>query len=499
MALSFRSLSCAILIAALPLLGGCEGSDDEGALSIALAEAAARSQPGASSRRAAGELVHSPAADALRAASGDGLVTFDAEGRVQPALAESWIVTADGRSYIFRLRDAVPGEAPPATAIAARDALRSAMRRLRGTPLSLDLAVIEEVRAMTGRVLEIRLAAPFPELLQLLAQPQLVLTEEAGGNFVLEQEGDRARLVPVRGNRDGELADASQPRQRTLELRLASPRRAVELFNAGTVDVMLGGAVDGLPHVELGGLLRGSIRLDPVSGLFGLLVSRDVDGFLSEPANREALAMTIDREALIEPFGIGGWVPSTRIVAAGLADDLGTIGERWSDLSLEDRRTLAAARVASWRGSESELPPVTIALPEGRGGELLFERLRGSFEAIGVAARRVGLAGPADLRLVDLNASFARADWYLNRLNCGVTQAVCSPQADALVAEARGENDPAERAALFAEAEAELTSTNGFIPFGPPLRFSLVRGTVTGFAVNRWGVHPLSQLALIPS
>src|SRR5512138_88815 len=47
----------------------------------------------------------SGAAQHLRAATAEGLVTLDANGDIVPALADRWIVTEDGQSYIFRLRD----------------------------------------------------------------------------------------------------------------------------------------------------------------------------------------------------------------------------------------------------------------------------------------------------------------------------------------------------------------------------------------------------------
>ena len=50
----------------------------------------------------------------------------------------------------------------------------------------------------------------------------------------------------------------------------------------------------------------------------------------------------------------------------------------------------------------------------------------------------------------------------------------------------------------MATAEAELTLANVYIPFGSPLRFSLVRGDVEGFAGNPWAFHPLPALAVIP-
>src|SRR3990170_1402252 len=97
-------------------------------------------------------------------------------GGVIPALADRWIVTDDGRSFIFRLRDGTWPDGRELSAESARTALVDAIRALEGTSLGLDLAPIEEVRAMAGRVVEIRLSAPVPTMLQLLAQPELALT-----------------------------------------------------------------------------------------------------------------------------------------------------------------------------------------------------------------------------------------------------------------------------------------------------------------------------------
>jgi ABC-type transport system substrate-binding protein len=75
---------------------------------------------------------------------------------------------------------------------------------------------------------------------------------------------------------------------------------------------------------------------------------------------------------------------------------------------------------------------------------------------------------------------------------------LCDPDADFLVQQAMTEIDPVARATAFAEAESALTLANVYIPFGSPLRFSLVRGDVDGFAANAWAFHPLPPLAVIP-
>ncbi|WP_156170662.1 ABC transporter substrate-binding protein [Croceicoccus naphthovorans] len=427
------------------------------------------------------------AAKLVREATGSGLVALDAEGRIRPDLAARWIVTDDGLSYIFRIErqpDAIDTNAAPPTAPEVRKALLAAIRDMKGTGLARDLDVIDGIYARTSQVIEIRLRTAMPEFLQLMAVPELSLKLPEGETDALDLTAD------------GPLLTLSEPvfedrTAGTLDIRVAKAKDAVERFQRGEAELMLGGGIDALPHVEFG-LLRGTIRLDPVAGLFGLAVA-DSEGFLAEASNREALAMAIDRDALIAPFKIGGWTPRTRLVPVGLPGTQQPPG-RWDDLSIEQRQGFAAQRVAGWVASNGAVAPLTIALPTGTGGNILFRRLSADLGRIGLAAKRVGPDENADLRLVDEVAYLDRPEWYLHRLDCTVIRAVCSADADALVYEALGETAAPRRDALLAEAEAMLTAQNGFISFGPPIRFSLVRGGVAGFAINRWGFHPLSQL-----
>ena len=458
----------------------------------------------------------SPAGQLVRAATVEGLVAFDEQGRVVPALADRWIVTDDGQSYIFRLRDGNWANGDPITAESAGDALDAALDKLKGTPFALDLAGIDEVRVMAGRVIEVRLQRPMPYLLQLLAQPELGLYHDkrGAGPMTLEKARGGARLAPINPALLGLPAVESWgERMRGIALQAVPGPSAVEKFNEGEVDLVLGGRIEDFVLTRSVGILRGTIQLDPVIGLFGLQVMND-KGFLADPANREALAMAIDREALIAPFGVGGWVPTTRIVTPSLDGDLGTIGERWAAQSLEERRRIAAARVAAWRpddaggaGEEAResgaaVPPagvrLRIWLPEGEGSRTLLARLAGDFGTIGVTVERIAEAKAADLMLVDDVARYPRAAWFLNRLSCAARRGLCSLEADARVTEAAKTNSVPERAALLTEAEAELTTANVFIPFGTPIRWSLVRGSVDGFAANAWGWHPLMPLARLP-
>ncbi|MBB4858048.1 peptide/nickel transport system substrate-binding protein/oligopeptide transport system substrate-binding protein [Novosphingobium chloroacetimidivorans] len=484
-----------LLGAALAMLPGC-GSNDRSRFALAVIASADDTLQDGIDRPLARQLT--------RSAVAEGLVAFDEQGRVVPALADRWIVTDDGQSYIFRLRDGEWRDGDPLIAKSAKDALDAAIRAQRGRPLELDLATIDEIRVMAGRVIEVRLFRPMPYFLQLMAQPELGLLrgKQGDGPMTVERQGDVARFTPIEPSRLGlpEVPDWDL-RVRQLEMTELPAARAVERFNEGEVDMVLGGRIQDFPLTSSVGILRGTIQLDPVIGLFGLQVARG-SGFLGDPRNREALALAIDRPGLIAPFGVSGWTPSTRLVSPGLEGDLQTNGERWTDEPIEQRRATAAARVREWMDGaddgEARAAKVSIWLPAGPGSDVLFQRIASDFRTIGVSSERAKSFAEADLRLVDDVARFPRARWFLNRLSCAARRGLCDPEVDAIVAQAARVVDASQRSAVLGEAEARLTQANLFIPFGTPIRWSLVRGNVAGFAPNAYAWHPLMPLAWLP-
>lgn len=490
-----RSLVAALALAGLGLLilgvSGC-GRRSEGPLPIVVIGDRSALDPSG--------IRLSPAARTLRGATIEGLVAFDAQGHIVPAIADRWIITDDGQSYIFRLRDGTWPSGARITAETAAAALRKALAQLKGTALGLDLASIEQVRVMADRVIEIDLAAPVPDLLTLLAQPELGLphARRGSGPMAIARRGDAVELSLMPPEKRGLVPEegfTSHARHLIVEFLPAS--KAVKRFNDGDADLVLGGRIDALPLAEETSLARGNVQLDPVIGMFGLLVDSDA-GFLADAPNREALALAIDRDAIIAAFNIGGWKPTTRIVSAGIEGDAGTVGERWVGVALDARRALAAERVAKFMAGGKPAPVLRIAASSGPGTRRVIDRLAADFKAIGVVAVQVGEDKPAELRLIDTTARYGRASWFLNQLACSVHKPACNPLADSYLADARRTADMRERARLLGQAEAEITAANAFIPIARPLRWSLVRSGITGFAPNPWGWHPLPPLAVIP-
>ena len=444
----------------------------------------------------------------VRGATTQGLVGLDGEGRVIPALADRWIVTADGRHYIFRLADGTWPDNSHITGESVTAALRAALDAQRDTPLGLDLAGIEDVRAMAGRVVEIRLSSPMPDLLQLLAQPELGLTHrgKGAGPMALTRHGAVTMLTAIPPEKRGLAAvDGWADTIRPLSVQTGTAAEAIAAFEAGQADVVLGGTFLDLPRARHSGLGKSSTRPDPVAGLFGLMVTR-TDGLLATPQMREAMAMAIDRDALAWELGATGWAGSTRIVSAGMEGDAGLVGERWQDMDIDSRRILGARRVSLWAGGSPAPPLLRISLPDGPGADILFTRLSRDLATIGVNLQRAtARSGAADLTLIDAVARYPHVAWFLNALSCQAREranarvsasAACSPTADALAQKARHTPDEASAKLLRAQAETVLTQNNGFIPLGPPIRWSLVNRKASGFSVNRLGAHPLMALAM---
>src|SRR5918993_3548052 len=142
----------ALLIAFAGFAAGCERRP-EGAVKVVVIGETPKIVDPAAGPLTAGEAV-------LLTSVAQGLVRFDARGQIEPGLAERWNVSDDGLSYVFRL---TAGKWPDGRTVQARDVARLLTRQLRPAsrnPAKDSLGAVQEVVAMTDRVLEIRLLAP---------------------------------------------------------------------------------------------------------------------------------------------------------------------------------------------------------------------------------------------------------------------------------------------------------------------------------------------------
>lgn len=365
-----------------------------------------------------------------------GLVRLDRDAQVIAAGAARWAIVDDGLDYIFRIDDAA--------GVSAGDAarrIRAAIRAGHNDPSAILTGAIESVEAVTNTVVEIRLAAPQPDLLIGLAQPGYAIGPR--GIMRAEARSDGQTLLqPLPG---------TDPRPPAVLLRGETAATAIAEFIAGRRALVLGGTFDDLPLVRDERTARGTLRFDPATGLFGLAL-RDDAGAAAAPAVREALALAIDRDRIVEAIGAAGVAKATTLAGSTI------------EPPLLERRVTARTLLA---GAQ---PALRISVPNGPGGRALFRMIAEDWAAIGVATTAVAPDAAADLALVDLvTPPGSRA-----ALAC-VVSAGC---------------DPADRLALI---------NPPYIPIASPVRWSLVAPSLTLFEENGLAAHPLDRLRALQS
>jgi oligopeptide transport system substrate-binding protein len=417
-----------------------------------------------------------------------GLVRFNAGGDIEPALAQSWIISDDGLRYTFRLRRAEWANGGRITAYQVAPRLRAALGRSSRSPLKPVLGAIGAIEPMTDEVLEITLRGPRPFFLQLLAHPELAIIQQGAGTgpYRMAAAGPgsvRLQRPPTEEEDAGEGAP---------EILLRGERAALAIarFAQGQRVLVVGGTIGDLPLARAADLPAGAFVFDPVSGLFGLSFAAR-EGPLADPAVRRALAMAVDRQALATAIDAPGLAPRTGLVSPGIQELPNATLPDWAALPQEQRRAEAATAIAAL---ELEVPlRLRVAMPEGPGYRLVFAYLRHDWRLIGVDAVRVGRSQAADLIFIDEVAPANLASWYLRRFTC-TASAVCDPAADAALLAARLAPRPADRQAQFAIADRILTGLTPFIPLTQPVRWSLVPRRLTGFRPNPFARHPAANL-----
>lgn len=477
-------LLTSLLVAPLLLgLGGCTEPAPKGPLRVALVGAEPRLAPVG---RDAPDSAHA----LLLASAAQGLVGFDASGQIEPGLAERWIISDDGLSYIFRLRRA---EWRPGVAVTSREVarmLRAAMSPDGDNRLARLFAAVDEIEALTDSVIEIRLRSPRPAFLALLAAPELALIRRGAGTGPLRpaREGAWTRLDPV----GDPLAPEAAPAMGSVLMTAGRAAQGLARYRERRVEAVLGGTLADLPVARAAGIAAAQLRFDPTVGLFGLAVSAR-EGFLASADNRDALAMAIDRDALVALFGVPGWRAQTSIVPARL-DLAGPPAQpEWTTVTLPERRAIARARVEAWRANNTAPPRVTIALPEGPGTRLLFTALMLDLRDVGIEAVRAAPGTRGDLLLIDAIAPNHSASWYLTRLSCAAGLP-CGETGERALAASRISATLAERGALLQAADAAFVVNAPYIALATPVRWSAVRPRLSGFRPNPRAVHPLHHL-----
>lgn len=258
----------------------------------------------------------------------DRLIWVDKTGtKLEPALAESWTISPDGKVYTLKIRDTVFSDGTPVT---ASDAAFSLLR-LRDDENSLwrdPFMVMDKVEAPDPRTLVITLKAPSVPFLSQLALPNAsIISEKAmkamgeeafaekpvgSGAFSVKEwlRGDRVVLVknPHYWRADKVSLDGVEwqtiPDDNTRMLKV----------QAGELDAAIN-----VPFSRIVSLQKDpnlSIHLDPSTREDHLLINHE-HGQLSKVEVRQALDYAIDKDAIVKTVTFGYGQVANSYIPAG--------------------------------------------------------------------------------------------------------------------------------------------------------------------------------------
>jgi oligopeptide transport system substrate-binding protein len=471
----------------------------------------------------------------------EGLTVYGPDGAILPGAAQSWDVSADGKTYVFHLR---PGLAwSDGSALTAEDfvyALRRGLDPKTGAPYNEILYPIlgAEARA-TGRTTDpaalgvdapdlatvrIRLERPAPFLPAILAYSMAFPVPRAAierwgtdwtrpehflgnGPFMLAEAVPQARLVFARNPHFRDPASVKLDEVRWIVM---GEEAAFKAFRAGEIDLA---TVPARLLAEARRDLASSLRQQPV--LFAHYVDINMTRLpLGRDARlRRALALALDQAAIetkvVKDGGTGGFsivpdgIPGYRPAREDFAD------RAMADRLAEARRLWAEAGYGPDRPLQLQLMTDDVAnyLLEAKAIAALWQAaLPGLKVAIDVNEYQVVTS-----RLVDHDYDLALSSWNADfpdpwnflaawRADAGNANVVGYRNAayDRLLDEATALLDPAARLERLAAAERVLLGDAAILPYGFESESSLVARRIAGWQANELGLHLSRYLSVTP-
>ncbi|GAB2489350.1 peptide ABC transporter substrate-binding protein [Arenimonas alkanexedens] len=466
----------------------------------------------------------------------EGLVAEDSAGRLIPGMAESWEVSANGRSWTFHLRPGLRwsnGQVLDAPQVVA--SFRRAFAPLTAAPFAGHFDAIENAaQVQRGELAPARLGVAAPDsgtvvftLKRSADLPRLLTLPTAYPVYlpaIAEHGAQHTRPGKLVVNGAYQLADWLPQAMITLErnprFREAAPIERVRFhvtedasselkrFEAGGLHITE--TVPPQPLPQLRQRFGDQLRISPYLGAFWLGFNLEQPPFEGNVALREALSLAIDRDILTRHVTALGETPAFGLVPPGVADYTpASLG--WGRATQTQREALARRRYAEAgygpeRPLEVELryntstPHRRLSLAvaamwrEVLGAKV---RLRNEEWKVFVGNRRQKvitqvfrggwIADVDDARnFLDGFRADSPANWT------GYDDAHFTALLDA----ADLAPTLAERAALLRQAETQLLSAHALVPVYFYTSKHLVRTEVQGFEANALDRHPTRFLRI---
>jgi oligopeptide transport system substrate-binding protein len=454
----------------------------------------------------------------------EGLTRFNAEGKPEAGLAESWSVSPDGKVWTFRMRDAL--RFSDSIAVSA-EVFSAAFARINdqksGSPHGALFGVIETVAAPDSRTVIVSLKNPFPELPALLAHPAMAALpfhriKAAGEKWTSDRPlvtSGAYKLTDWKLNQQLELtANPNWHGGKPVSAKLIW--RPMDNMNSAMRLVLSGGADIGSDypparHHWLKEKYPELVRSHPFLGTYYFAFNTRKPPF-NDTRVRRALSMAIDRDWLARQMVNAGNEPAWGLLPTSLRGG-DVYRPDWADWPRSKR--LAEAQLLLLKSGYGKRNPLRFEIrfnssTEHRRAAVAMATM---WREMGVEAKL--LNSEASLHFDSLKRAdfqFARSGWIadlpapenflaVHRSDAGAQNysGYSSKAYDAALDAALAEPDPKARTAKMRAAEAILLRDTPVLPLYYYSSRALVRPNVTGWRNNDAHVHPSRTLGIKPS
>lgn len=428
----------------------------------------------------------------------EGLVRIGPGWRIEPALATSWTVSADGRTYVFHLRPRVRfGDGAPLDAAAVRFSLLRAVAPGSLNPQRTLLDAVDAVTVLDPLTVAVHLRRPYFTLLQVLGLSAAVIVSPRSAatdvirpvgtgpfRFVEWRRGDAIVL-----ERNPNYWGAEPQLARVTFKVIADPNAAIDAVMTGDVDVYPAfPAPESVARFERDPRFTVETVLSEAKTIVAINNRRRP---FSDRRVRRALAYAIDRRAIIDAamFGFG----------APIGSHYTPLDPGYIDLTGEYPYDPAKSRALLAQAGYPHGFSTTLAVPPLSYAERTAEIVVSEFAAVGVRVKIVGMdwvpwltqvfgAHDFDLTIVahaeplDYDI-YGRDDYYFGYSN---------PHYKALLARLERTSDPATRLALLGDIQRTIAddAVNLFLFQYPDI--TIANADVQGFHSR----SPLSDIDL---
>lgn len=239
----------------------------------------------------------------------EGLLRFDNQLQLQPALAESWTISPDGREYTFKLRPGVKfHDGTPLTAEDVKYSFERVLNPETSSPQRSRIALIEAMEVLSPTEIKFTLREPFAPFLDTMPLISIVprnFEEKVGdpkvntlgtGPFKLAEFGpDFVRLV----RNEAYWEDGLPYLDEVIIRQIPDPSTLRSALRTGQLDLIFGFGVDVTTAGSFAGLP--DFKVISVPGLnYSLLGIQNARKPFDDVRVRQALSLAIDRQQIAE-------------------------------------------------------------------------------------------------------------------------------------------------------------------------------------------------------